>query len=75
MREYDELCLVAPPAFSPDKIKMLHARFRVSQPILAAYLNVGPSTVAQWGRGAKKPSGPALRLLDIVDRKGLDALA
>lgn len=43
--------------------------------MFAAFLNVGKTTVAAWEQGSKKPSGPAAKLLDLVDRKGLDALA
>jgi putative transcriptional regulator len=32
------------------------------------------STVQKWEIGEKKPSGPALKLLDLVQRKGLKAL-
>jgi len=37
-------------------------------------LGVGKSTVQQWEQVQKKPSGPAQRLLDLIDRKGLAAL-
>jgi putative transcriptional regulator len=33
------------------------------------------STVQKWEIGDKTPSGPALKLLDLVERKGLKALA
>lgn len=42
--------------------------------MLADYLNVTKSTVTQWEQGEKKPRGTALKLLELVDRKGLDAL-
>ena len=35
----------------------------------------GGSIVQKWEIGEKKPSGPALKLLNIVKRKGLKALA
>jgi putative transcriptional regulator len=74
LREFDALCLPAAPAYGAEEIKALRRRLRVSQPVLAAYLGVTKSTIAQWERGAKAPRGPALRLLDLADRKGLDAL-
>jgi len=74
MREFDALCLPAPEPYAPEDVKALRARLRVSQPVLAAFLGVTKSTVAQWEQGAKKPRGPALRLLNLADRKGLDAL-
>ncbi len=37
-------------------------------------LNTSPSTVRQWEIGEKQPSGPSLKLLNLIDRKGLEAL-
>jgi len=50
-------------------------RAKASQAVFAAYLNTSVSTVQKWEIGAKKPSGPALKLLNIVERKGLQELA
>ena len=50
---------------------------RVSQAVFAAYLNTSPSTVQKWERGEKKPNGPSLKLLkllNLVERKGLEVL-
>jgi putative transcriptional regulator len=74
MREFDESCLVVPPAIKPAQIKQLREKSRVSQPVFARYLNTSESTVKQWETGAKKPSGIALKLLAIVQKHGLDVL-
>jgi putative transcriptional regulator len=50
-------------------------REQVSQPVFAAYLNVSRKLVSDWERGVKRPCGPALRLLSIIQRKGLQAVA
>jgi putative transcriptional regulator len=42
--------------------------------VLASILNTSLSTVRQWEIGRKRPSGPSLKLLDLLDRKGLEAL-
>ena len=42
--------------------------------MFAAVLNTSLSTVRQWEIGDKHPSGPSLKLLNLLDRKGLDAL-
>ena len=47
----------------------------MSQPVFALYLNVSKNLVSDWERGVKKPGGPALRLLTVVDKKGLQAIA
>jgi putative transcriptional regulator len=47
----------------------------VSQPIFARYLNTSESTVQKWETGAKRPSGMALRLLQVVKKHGLTVLS
>ena len=74
MREFESLRLEEPRAYSAYEIKRLRLRERASQAVFAAYLNTSVSTVQKWEIGDKKPSGPALKLLDLVDRKGLKAL-
>jgi putative transcriptional regulator len=74
MREYDALCLAPVPAYSSRKIRELRSREHVSQAVLAAVLNTSLSTVRQWEIGRKHPSGPSLKLLSLLDRKGLAAL-
>jgi putative transcriptional regulator len=75
MRSFDERCLSAPRVLAPAEIKRIREAARVSQPIFARYLNTSESTVEKWETGAKKPSGMALKLLAIVEKRGLDVLA
>jgi DNA-binding transcriptional regulator YiaG len=59
---------------SPLPQNILHeirTRNQVSQTVFAAVLGIGKTTVQHWEQGVKKPSGPARRLLDLVDREGL----
>lgn len=74
MRELDEGCLTPAPVLKPEDIKAIRENERVSQPVFARYLNVSRNLVSDWERGAKRPGGPALRLLSIVSRKGLQAI-
>jgi putative transcriptional regulator len=37
-------------------------------------LNTSLSTVQKWEIGEKHPSGPSLKLLSLLDRKGIEAL-
>ena len=74
MREFDRLCLPPVRAYSATQIKRLRERNRASQAVFAAYLNTSVSTVQKWERGEKKPHGPSLKLLSLVDSKGLQAL-
>jgi putative transcriptional regulator len=74
MKEYDSLCLAPIEPYTSEKIVKLRQRHHLSQAVLASVLNTSISTVRQWEIGAKRPSGPSLKLLDLLDRKGLEAL-
>jgi len=74
MRGFDALRLPPLKAYRPADIKRLRLKARTSQAVFAAYLNTSVSTVQKWEIGEKKPGGPALKLLNIVERKGLKAL-
>lgn len=74
MREYDALCLPPIPDYSSENIRTLRNRYKLSQAVFATVLNTSLSTVRQWEIGDKHPSGPSLKLLNLLDRKGLDAL-
>lgn len=75
MREYDEACLTPVHVLAPEEIKAIRLRERISQPVFARYLNVSKNLVSDWERGVKRPGGPALRLLTIIQKKGLMAIA
>lgn len=74
MREFDALCLPPLQNYSATQIKRLRLRFKASQAVFAAYLNTSPSTIQKWEQGQKHPNGPSLKLLNIVDRKGIEVL-
>jgi putative transcriptional regulator len=74
MREFDALCLPPIPSYSSAKIRALRSRTKLSQAVFASVLNTSLSTVRQWEIGEKKPSGPSLKLLNLLDNKGLEAL-
>jgi putative transcriptional regulator len=75
MREFDALCLPPVKKLTARQIRSLRNSYKLSQPVFAAYLNISPSTVRQWENGDKEPSGPSLKLLNIVRDKGLSAIA
>lgn len=75
MREFDDACLTPVQALTSDDIKAIRAREHMSQPVFARYLNVSKNLVSDWERGVKKPGGPALRLLTVIQKKGLAAIA
>jgi putative transcriptional regulator len=75
LREFDAACLAPAPMLTSQEIRAIREREHVSQPVFAAYLNVSRNLVSDWERGVKHPGGPALRLLSIIQRKGLQAVA
>ena len=75
MREFDVACLTPVQVLSPEEIRTLRLREHMSQPVFARYLNVSKNLVSDWERGVKKPGGPAMRLLTVVQKKGLMAIA
>lgn len=74
MRKYDVLCLQPVQDYDAKKIKALRERLHLSQAVLASVLNTSVSTVRKWEVGDKRPSGPSQKLLDIIERKGLDCV-
>jgi putative transcriptional regulator len=75
LRGFDELCLTSVRPMSAADIRALRARERVSQAVFARYLNVTSGLISQWERGEKRPAGASLKLLNLVDRRGLAAIA
>lgn len=74
MRRFDLLCLDPIPEYDSEKIRALRDHLQLSQSVLAAVLNTSLSTVRKWEIGDKHPSGPSLKLLNLLDRKGLEAV-
>ena len=64
---------VAEP-LTPSEIRALRERAHMSQAVFARHLNLTVGYVSQLERGAKRPSGPALVLLDVIRRKGIEAI-
>ena len=74
MRWFDKACLTDIEEFDPGAIRRIRDEANMSQAIFALTLNVTPSLVSQWERGEKKPSGPSLKLLNLADKKGVEAI-
>jgi putative transcriptional regulator len=74
MNKFDVLCLDPIPAYDSKKIRALRDHLQLSQAVLAAVLNTSLSTVRKWEVGDKHPSGPSLKLLSLLERKGLEAV-
>ena len=66
------LAKIAP--LTAEDVKAIRAEAHMSQAVLAQHLNVTVGYVSQLERGAKRPTGAALALLDIIRRKGIQAI-
>jgi len=75
MRHFDRSCLTPVKALTATQISKLRKREDASQAVFAYHLGVSTNLVSQWERGEKKPQGSALKLLSLVDKKGLDWVA
>ncbi len=75
MRDFDELCLTPVKPLSARKIRQLRIREGVSQAVFARHLGVSTNLISQWERGEKKPQGASLKLLNLVEKNGLDFVA
>ena len=65
--------VVTEPISGPE-IRKLREDAHLSQAVFARYLNLTVGYVSQLERGAKRPSGPALVLLNVIRRKGIEAI-
>ena len=74
MKNIENLCLPEIKDYSAAKIVSIRKNLKLSQAALASIFNISPSTVSKWEQGNKKPAGAARKLLDIIERKGIEAL-
>lgn len=74
MQKYDTLCLDPVPSYDSAQIRALRESLNLSQAVLAAVLNTSLSTVRKWEGGQKHPSGPSLKLPNLLERKALEAV-
>lgn len=75
MREFDTLSVARVAPLRPAQIKRIREATQVSQAIFAALLNTSVSTVQKWEVAQKRPTGAALKLLHLVQKRGLEAVA
>ncbi|MGA9071207.1 MAG: helix-turn-helix domain-containing protein [Terracidiphilus sp.] len=57
-----------------EEIRGLRERANMSQAAFARTLNLSVGYISQLERGTKQPKGPALALLNVIRRKGFEAI-
>lgn len=66
-----------PPVYTPERVVAIRTRIaKSSQAVFASLLNVSVSTIQKWESptAEKHPSGAAAKLLQLVEKKGVEAL-
>lgn len=67
-----------PPVYTPSMVAQIRkSKARMSQSVFASLLNVSVSTVQKWEapESGKHPSGAAAKLLQVIDQRGIEAIA
>ena len=67
----------SPPQYTPKAVTSIRVeKAKVSQSVFASILNVSVSAVQKWEspRSGKHPSGAAAKLLQLIDKRGLEAI-
>jgi putative transcriptional regulator len=65
---------LAAKSITAKEIRSLRENANLSQAAFARYLNLTPGYISQLERGIKIPKGPALALLNVIRRKGFEAI-
>lgn len=74
LEAFDAACLLAIRPLSAARIRKIRRGVGVSQAVMAKLMNVSDAAIRQWERGERKPSGAALKLLTLVEEKGLSGI-
>lgn len=75
MHELEALSLPEVKPITPVQMRKIRQREKVSQNVMAKFLNVSPSTYQKWERGEVTPTGANLKLLNLVSKRGLESIA
>ncbi|WP_058189888.1 helix-turn-helix domain-containing protein [Terracidiphilus gabretensis] len=74
IRELGPQALATAQPISGEEIRALREHAHLSQAAFARYLNLTVGYISQLERGAKQPKGPALALLNVIRRKGVEVI-
>jgi putative transcriptional regulator len=74
MRILGDKAPARPAPLEPEEIRALREESHMSQAVFAAILNITTGHLSKLERGATKPTGPALAMLNVIRRKGIEAV-
>ena len=72
MRKFDESCIQTVENMTAAEIAVIRKKSGMSQAVFAKVVNVSLSAIKQWEKGDKKPNGAALKLLNLIQHKGIE---
>lgn len=70
----DELRTIEIPVPTGEDIKAMREKANLSQAVFARKLNLSTGYISQLERGARRPSGPTLVLLNLIRKRGIEAI-
>ncbi|MDR3763496.1 MAG: helix-turn-helix domain-containing protein [Acidobacteriota bacterium] len=73
-RHLGKQALATSTPITPSEVREMRERANLSQAVFARCLNLSIGYISQLERGVKKPTGPALTLLNVIRRKGIEAI-
>jgi putative transcriptional regulator len=74
VRHLGKQALSTSAPISPKEIRAIRERANLSQAALARMMNLTVGYLSQLERGVKQPKGPSLALLNVIRRKGIEAI-
>jgi putative transcriptional regulator len=74
MRDKGKVETAAVAPLSGDEIRLLREQAHMSQAVFAQILNLTVGYISQLERGTKRPAGAALKLLNVIKNKGIEAV-
>jgi putative transcriptional regulator len=74
MRILGDKAPAKPALLEPEQIRAIREEAHMSQAVFAAILNITTGYLSKLERGAIRPNGPALAMLNIIRRKGIEAV-
>ena len=66
-------CMITPvKEYSNAEIREIRMRAGMTQEVFASYMGVSKKTVEAWEGGRSHPTGPAFRLLEVLESDDLE---
>ena len=65
----------APKKYTGKKIQRIREQLHCSQKVFGDVIGVTADTISKWERGVRSPDKIACRLLKVIEREGLQAIA